>query len=91
MFEDGESSAQLEFLVDDRRTVHLDTVNGNLSLLRCQEAGVSSGSRQEPERDARDNDGGGSFDNKKVAPVLKSTAMDMEDAKGDKTREGAGD
>lgn len=91
LLEDGESSAQLEFLVDDRRTVHLNTVDGNLSLLGCQEAGVSGGARQEPEGDARNNDGGGSLDDKKVTPVLKSTAVDMEDAKGDKTREGASD
>jgi len=91
MLEDGESSAQLELLVDDRRTINLDTMDGNLLLLRCQKAGVSSGARQEPESDARNNHGGGSLDDKQVAPICESTAVNMEDTKGDKTREGASD
>lgn len=49
VFEDGESSAQLELLVDNRRTVNLNTVDSNLSFLGCQEVGIGSRKRQVPE------------------------------------------
>jgi hypothetical protein len=66
-------------------------VDSDFSLLGSQEVCCGSVERQVPECKGRNDDGGRSLKEEQVAPWFQNTAVDLEDAEGEKTGEGTGD
>lgn len=89
--EDLDSIAEVELLVDNGRTVDLDTTESEGLLLLVQELGLAGASGEIPESEGGEEDGGSPLDDEEPPPRVERGVVDAEDGEGEQPGEGIGD
>lgn len=82
---------QIKLLIHHRRRVNLNPMPRQLLLLLTQERRRRRALREIPEGEDREEKGQRAFDEEEVAPWFQRRVGDVEDAEGEKAREGVGD